>query len=88
MKREFIVSVAILTLLSILCACSNKKAIIDKRCPALVEKAEYYNAQTANGTKEGPMGMRMSVQVFRHPLVRKGTTTDRWLTIALHSSML
>lgn len=62
MKRGFIVSVAILTLLSILCACSNKKTITDKRCPALVEKAEYYNAQTANGTKEGPMGMRMSVE--------------------------
>ena len=28
----------------------------------MVEKAEYYNAQTANGTKEGPMGMRMSVE--------------------------
>ena len=62
MKRGVIVSVAILTLLSILCACSYKKAITDKRCPALVEKAEYYNAQTANGTKEGPMGMRMSVE--------------------------
>lgn len=28
----------------------------------MVEKAKYYNAQTANGTKEGPMGMRMSVE--------------------------
>lgn len=42
MKRGFIVSVAILTLLSILCACSNKKTITDKRCPALVDKADEY----------------------------------------------
>ena len=53
---------ATLTLLSILCACNNKKAITDKRCPALVEMAEYENEQTANGTKEGPVGMRMRVE--------------------------
>ena len=40
-----------------------------RQCPVLVEKAEFFNAQTANGTKEGPMGMRMSAEyvdtVFR-----------------------
>ena len=62
MKKGIIVSSVILTFLSILCACSNRSANKDQRCPALVEKAEYYNAQTANGTKEGPMGMKMSVE--------------------------
>ena len=62
MKKELIVSSVILTFLSILCACSNRSANKDRRCPALVEKAEYYNAQTANDTKEGPMGMKMSVE--------------------------
>ena len=62
MKKGFVVSLAILALLSILCACSNKSTKMDGRCPALVEKAEYYNAKAANGTKEGPMGMKMSVE--------------------------
>lgn len=62
MKKGIIVSSIILTFLSILCACSNRSANKDRRCPSLVEKAEYYNAQTANGTKDGPMGMRMSVE--------------------------
>lgn len=62
MKKGFVVSSVILTFLSILFACSNKSTNKDRRCPALVEKAEYYNAQTANGTKEWPMGMRMSVE--------------------------
>ncbi len=44
------------------CSCSSKSTNKDRRCPALVEKAEYYNAQTANGTKEGPMGMKTSVE--------------------------
>ncbi|WP_444297474.1 hypothetical protein [Leyella stercorea] len=65
MKKRLIVSFVILTFLSILCACRNKSAnntIKDNRCPALVEKAEYFNAQNANGIKEGPMGMKMSVE--------------------------
>ena len=62
MKKGIIVSSVILTFLSILCACSNRSANKDRRCPALVEKAEYYNAQIANGTKEGPMGMKTSVE--------------------------
>ena len=64
MKKGVVVSLVILTFLLILCACSDRSANKDRRCPALVEKAEYYNAQTANGTKEGPMGMRMSVEYF------------------------
>ena len=36
--------------------------LLDTRCPELVEKAEYYNAKVANGEKEGPMGMKMSVE--------------------------
>ena len=62
MKKGFVVLSVILTFLSILFACNNKSTNRDQRCPALVEKAKYYNAQTANGTKEGPMGMRMSVE--------------------------
>ena len=62
MKKGVVVSLVIFTFLLILCACSDRSANKDRRCPALVEKAEYYNAQTANGTKEGPMGMRMSVE--------------------------
>lgn len=62
MKKEFIVLSFILTLLSILCACSNKSARMDQRCPALVKEAEYFNAHTSNGIKEGPMGMEMSVE--------------------------
>lgn len=65
MKKGIIVSFVILTFLSIMCACSNKSTNDtnkDRRCPALVEKAESFNAQTANGMKEGPMGMKMSVE--------------------------
>lgn len=62
MKKGIIISSVILTFFSILCACSKKSTNKDWRCPVLVEKAKYYNAQTANGTKEGPMGMRMSVE--------------------------
>ena len=54
--------VAILILAAYLCACSNKNTSKDSRCPVLVEKAESFNAQTANGTKEGPMGIKMSVE--------------------------
>ena len=62
MKKGFIVSTVILAFLSILYACSNKSTNKDQRCPALVEKAEFFNAKCANGTKEGPMGIRMSVE--------------------------
>ena len=62
MKKGFVVLSVILTFLSILFACNNKSTNRDQRCPTLVEKAKYYNAQTANGTREGPMGMRMSVE--------------------------
>lgn len=62
MKKGFIVSSVIITFLSVLYACNNTSTNRDRRCPALVEKAEYYNGQTAHGTKEGPMGMRMSVE--------------------------
>ena len=62
MKKGFIVSTAILALLSMLCACNNRSTNKDRRCPALVEKAKYNNAKVANGTKEGPMGIRMSIE--------------------------
>lgn len=62
MKKGFVVSSVILVFLSIQFACSNKSTNKDPRCPALVEKAEYYNAQAANGTKEGPLGMKMRVE--------------------------
>jgi hypothetical protein len=62
MKQGFILSAILSVLLPRLCACGNKSANTDTRCPALVEKAEYYNTQTANGTKEGSMGMKMSVE--------------------------
>lgn len=62
MKKGVIVSSVILTFLSTLWACSNKSANKDQRCPALVKKAEYYNAQTANDIKEDPMGMEMNVE--------------------------
>ena len=56
-------SVAILILTAFICACSNQNTSKDRRrSPVLVEKAESLNAQVANGAKEGPMGMRISVQ--------------------------
>ena len=62
MKKWSVVLSVIITFLSVLCACSNNSTKKDRRCPKLVEKAEYYNAQTANGTKAGPKGMRMKVE--------------------------
>lgn len=44
------------------CSCGSKSTKVDGRCPTLVEKAEYCNAQVANGASEGPMGMKMSVE--------------------------
>lgn len=45
----------------IMCSCSRKSSeAIDTRCPELVEMMEYSNLQY--GDKEGPMGMRMSVE--------------------------
>ena len=45
----------------LLCSCYNKGSnVVDTRCPELVEKAEFYNLQY--GDKEGPMGMRMTVE--------------------------
>lgn len=49
------------TLLVLLCSCNSKSSKdVDTRCPALVEMAEYYNLRY--GDKEGPMGMRMTVE--------------------------
>lgn len=62
MKIRLIVSSIILTLMSFLCACSNKNTNKDRRCPALVEKAEYYKSKSINGYVEGPNGMMMSVE--------------------------
>jgi hypothetical protein len=47
----------------VICSCNGRNTkVLDIRCPELVEKAEYYNSQVANGDKEGPMGMKMSVE--------------------------
>lgn len=55
-------SVVVCTML-LLCSCNSRNStVVDTRCPELVEKAEYYNAKVANGSKEGPMGMKMSVE--------------------------
>jgi hypothetical protein len=55
-----LIALATLTLIS---SCNGGRAkVTDTRCPELVEKAEYYNAQVANGAKDGPMGMKMSVE--------------------------
>lgn len=62
MEKGFRVLVTIFALVLVICACSNKSTNKDRRCPALVEKAEYYNAQVANGANEGPMGMKISVE--------------------------
>ena len=55
MEKGFRVLVTIFALVLVICACNNKSTNKDRRCPALVEKAEYYNAQVANGANEGPM---------------------------------
>lgn len=55
-------TIIVLVVAVLFCSCSNKSTNRDRRCPELVEKAEYFNAQTANGTKDGPMGMRLSVE--------------------------
>ena len=46
----------------ILISCHLSNNGLDRRCPELVEKAEYFNAKVAYGEKEGPMGMRMRVE--------------------------
>ncbi len=43
-------------------SCHLSSNSVDRRCPELVEKAEYFNAKLAYGEKEGPMGMRMQVE--------------------------
>ena len=55
-------TIIVLTIAVLFCACNNKNTNKDGRCPALVEMAEHCNVQTANGTKDGPMGMRMKVE--------------------------
>lgn len=56
------ITFVICTLTTAMCACGSKSSKMDRRCPMLVEKAEYYNAKVANGANEGPMGMKMSVE--------------------------
>lgn len=62
MVKKSNISVVVLTLAALLCACSSNNTSKDNRCPVLVEKAEAFNAQTSNGTKDGPMGMRISAE--------------------------
>ncbi len=50
-----------ISVIAFLCSCNDRKTnTTDTRCPELVEKAAYYNAQYSD--KEGPMGMRMNVE--------------------------
>lgn len=50
-----------ISVIVLLCSCNDRKTnTTDTRCPELVEKAAYYNAQYSD--KEGPMGMRMNVE--------------------------
>ena len=50
-----------ISVIVLLCSCNGRKTnTTDTRCPELVEKAAYYNAQYSD--KEGPMGMRMNVE--------------------------
>ncbi len=59
-----IIKCSILGMVAIMiCSCNGGNTKVhDTRCPELVEKADYYNAQVANGAKEGPMGMKISVE--------------------------
>ncbi len=59
MKNGFVYSVVIFIFLLMPCACTSKSTSIAKRCPALVEIAESYNA---NGTQDGTMGVKSSVE--------------------------
>ncbi len=56
------IMVVTLMLSALMYSCDNKRTSVDNRCPMLIEKAEYYNAQVASGTKEGPMGMNVRVE--------------------------
>lgn len=63
MTKNYKLSLIALATLALISSCNGGRAkVTDTRCPELVEKAEYFNAQVANGTKEGPMGVKMSVE--------------------------
>ncbi len=63
MKTNFKLSSIALTLLAIISSCNGGKLkYSDTRCPALIEKAEYYKSKATNGYVEGPNGMMMSVE--------------------------
>ena len=60
MARNFILMNLTFAFVAIFCSCSSSNRTSDPRCPELVEKANYQNAQY--GDKEGPMGMKMNVE--------------------------
>lgn len=63
MTKNNKLSLIALASLALISSCNGGRAeVTDTRCPELVEKAEYYNAQVANGDKEGPMGIKMRVE--------------------------
>lgn len=63
MTKNNKLSLIVLATLVLISSCNGGRTkVTDTRCPELVEKAEYYNAQVSNGDKKGPMGMKMSVE--------------------------
>ena len=76
-RKETCIFILILTMISSLCACGRKNTPIDTRCPTLVEKAEFYNSQM--GDKEGPMGMKMSIE-YIDSVYKMIQTIDETLT--------
>lgn len=59
MTRNFVLLNLAVAFIAIFCSCNGRNnRTYDRRCPDLVEKAEYYNSQAS----DGPMGMKMSVE--------------------------